>query len=238
MTLPRTLLLACFLLAPATVAHAELWGYVDEQGVAHFATQRLDERYSLFFRGKTALDAPATPPANEAFVHSRVYQYVTQSPNVVRFSPLIAAKSTSFGVDPDLVKAVVAAESAFNPDAVSDKGALGLMQVMPDTGTRYGVVSDKKRTLAQKLIDPTINVAVGARYLRDLLAMFDGDVDLALAAYNAGEQSARRYRPLLPPFPETQEYVKLVREFYELYRPPRPAPAARPAISLKPRMPR
>ena len=85
------------------------------------------------------------------------------------------------------MKAVVAVESAYEADAVSSKGALGLMQVIPETAARYGVTDDAKRTVAQKLKDPAINVSVGTRYLRDLLALFDNDVTLALAAYNAGE---------------------------------------------------
>ena len=131
----------------------------------------------------------------------------------------------------------MAVESAYDPDAVSGKGALGLMQVIPETGERYGVTGDQKRTLTQKLLDPAINVQVGTRYLRDLLALFSDDVALALAAYNAGENTVQRYDNQIPPFPETQEFVKLVQQFYALYRPPPPPrPAATPArITIPPR---
>ena len=101
------------------------------------------------------------------------------------------------------------------------------MQVMPDTGARYGVAGDRKRTLEQKLLDPDINVRIGTMYLRDLLALFADDLELALAAYNAGEQAVVHYANRIPPYPETREYVKLVQQFYELYRPP-PA-SAKPA---------
>jgi soluble lytic murein transglycosylase-like protein len=127
-------------------------------------------------------------------------------------------------VDPALVKAVIAVESAFEPAAVSPKGALGLMQLTPDTGARYGIVADKVRSAEQKLLDPAINLSIGTRYLRDLLALFANDLGLALAAYNSGEQAVRHYKQSIPPFPETQECVKLVRQFYALYRPPPAAP--------------
>jgi soluble lytic murein transglycosylase-like protein len=227
-TLPAACLLACVLAAPSGVARADLWGYLDADGVAHFATERLDERYQLFYKGETNVDAAArargAAPADGDFSHSRIFQYVTRHPNAAKFAPLIERNATSNGLDPALVKAVIAVESGFDPAAVSDKGALGLMQVAPETGARYGVAGDKTRSLREKLLDPPINVSVGTRYLRDLLALFGDDLGLALAAYNAGEDAVRRYQPAFPPFPETQEYVKLVRQFYALYRPAPPLP--------------
>lgn len=222
-------------------ARADLWGYLDEQGAAHFATEKLDDRYQLFFKGETNVDAAARARAEAAvpgaeLAHSRMYQYVTQNPNVVKFAPLIERNAKSNGIDPALVKAVIAVESAFEPKAISAKGALGLMQITSDTAVRYGVVSDKSRTAQQKLLDPAINLSVGTRYLRDLLALFANDLSLALAAYNAGEQAVFRYKQSIPPFPETQEYVKLVRQFYALYRPPPPAPT-RLLIPRRRRMP-
>jgi soluble lytic murein transglycosylase-like protein len=220
-------------------ARANLWGYLDEQGVAHFATEKLDERYQLFFKGETNVDAAArakaaAPPASEDFSRSRMYQYVTRHPNVAKFSPLIERDAKLNGLDPALVKAVIAVESAFDPAAVSPKGALGLMQLTLDTGARYGVVADKQRSAEQKLLDPAINLSIGTRYLRDLLALFANDLGLALAAYNAGEQTVQHYKQSIPPFPETQEYVKLVRQFYALYRPPPAIPPA-PARIMIPR---
>lgn len=235
--------IAATLIVLAGSAHADLWGYLDEQGVAHFATAKLDERYQLFFKGETNLDAAArakaaAPASNEEFSQSRMYQYVTAHPNVARFAPLIERNAKSNGLDPALVKAIIAVESAYDPGAISPKGALGLMQLTADTGARYGVVTDKFRSAQQKLLDPAINVSVGTRYLRDLMALFTGDLGLALAAYNAGEQAVRRYKQSIPPFPETQEYVKLVQQFYALYRPPPVPPApARLMIPRRRRMP-
>jgi soluble lytic murein transglycosylase-like protein len=221
-------LIAVALVVFAGSARADLWGYLDEQGGAHFATEKIDERYQLFFKGETNLDvaarAKAAPSASEDFSHSRMYQYVTQHPNVAKFAPLIERNAKLNRVDPALVKAMIAVESAFEPAAVSPKGALGLMQLTPDTGARYGIVADKVRSAEQKLLDPAINLSIGTRYLRDLLALFANDLSLALAAYNAGEQAVRHYKQSIPPFPETQECVKLVRQFYALYRPPPAAP--------------
>ena len=128
---------------------------------------------------------------------------------------------------------MIAVESAFDPDAVSPKGAVGLMQVMPDTGERWGVTGDAKRSVADKLAQPAINVRVGTRHLREMLARYAGDVVLALAAYNAGEGAVDRHGGV-PPYPETREYVKLVALFHDWYRPPAPAPAIVPAPPAAP----
>jgi soluble lytic murein transglycosylase-like protein len=222
-------------------ARADVWGYVDADGKAHVATEKLDDRYQLFFRGRTNADAPAVPIASDgpddALTRTAIYRRVVNHPNVERFAPLIARYAKQNQLDGALVKAVVAAESAFEPQAVSAKGALGLMQVIPETAARYGVTEDRHRTIAQKLFDPAINLQVGTRYLRDLLAMFAGDVPLALAAYNAGENTVLRYDRQVPPYPETQEYVRLVQQFQALYRPPAPAPVAAPAGPMRIRVP-
>ncbi len=108
-----------------------------------------------------------------------------------------------------LVHAVVTAESAYDPHALSSAGALGLMQLMPATAKRFGV-SDRK--------NPRANVYAGTRYLKQLLGMFDNDVRLALAAYNAGENAVIKYDNQIPPYPETQNYVRKVLKYYRQYR--------------------
>jgi soluble lytic murein transglycosylase-like protein len=221
--------LFCFC-AVAPGVWAEVWGYVDADGNAHVATEKLDERYQLFFKGKTTseLNPEATESADLAALReSSIYKRMVGHPNIRRYQALIDKNARARGLDAALVKAVIAVESAFEPAAVSTKGALGLMQVMPDTGARYGVAGDRKRTLEQKLLDPDINVRIGTMYLRDLLALFANDLDLALAAYNAGEQAVAHYANQIPPYPETREYVKLVQQFYDLYRPPVPKKPAR-----------
>ena len=229
--LPASLaLLLCFSAVAASV-RAEVWGYVDADGTAHVATEKLDDRYQLFFKGRTTAQlnsrAAADPADLAALRETSIYKRMVAHPNILRYQALIDKNARMRGLDAALVKAVIAVESAFEPAAVSAKGALGLMQVMPDTGARYGVASDRKRTLEQKLLDPDINVRIGTTYLRDLLALFADDLELALAAYNAGEQAVVHYANRIPPYPETREYVKLVQQFYELYRPPVPTKPAR-----------
>ena len=231
----RALALAVLVTAPAA-ARADLWAYVDESGRSHFATEPVDARYRLFFKGRSSLDpVPVPPPAPspvDAVRDHPVWKRVDGHPNVARFEPLVSRSAREFGLDPLLVKAVIAAESAFDPAAVSDKGAIGLMQVLPDTGERYGVAGDAKRSVADKLKEPAINVRVGARYLKDLLARFAGDVKLALAAYNAGEGVVERYGGV-PPFPETQEFVRLVGLLHAAWQPPAPPPARAPSAPAR-----
>ena len=221
--------IASLALFAGTHARAAVWGYIDDQGKAHIATEKLDDRYQLFFKGPTAAELAAKSKAadtkaSDAFVQSPIFRRLERHPNIKRYEPLIARYAQQHSVDAALVKAIVAVESGYEPSAVSNKGALGLMQVIPDTAARYGVADDAKRTLEQKLLDPAINISVGTRYLRDLLALFADDVTLALAAYNAGEGAVARYDNQVPPYPETQEYVKLVSQFYALYKPQPPPP--------------
>ena len=115
--------------------------------------------------------------------------------------------SQRHGVDPDLVWAVMKAESNFNPHARSRKGARGLMQLMPGTARQYKVLD---------LHDPAENINGGVRYLRVLLDRFDGNVRLAVAAYNAGPTTVERYRDI-PPYSETRRYVQRVFTYYQLY---------------------
>lgn len=118
--------------------------------------------------------------------------------------PLVHTACARQGLDCHLVHAIIDAESGFRNQARSPKGAMGLMQVMPATGQRYGVAR------ADALLDPATNLDVGTRYLRDLLALFGGRLDLAVAAYNAGEGAVIRHGRRIPPYPETQGYVRRV----------------------------
>ncbi|MFP5287090.1 MAG: lytic transglycosylase domain-containing protein [Thermoanaerobaculia bacterium] len=113
------------------------------------------------------------------------------------------------GIDSLLLAAIVDVESGFSPDAVSPRGAVGLMQILPSTGRAQGVKGD--------LLDPGVNVEAGSRYLRGLLDLYDGDLELALAAYNAGPTAVTRHAGM-PPFRETREYVRKVLARYERYQ--------------------
>lgn len=121
-----------------------------------------------------------------------------------RYANLIDRTALRYNLHPELLHAVIRAESAYNPSAVSSAGAIGLMQLMPATASRYNV-SD--------IYDPVQNVRGGAQYLRFLLNMFDHDLRLALAGYNAGENAVVKYGNRIPPYPETQKYVRKVMQF-------------------------
>ena len=129
--------------------------------------------------------------------------------DIRRFSSIIDVAARSHGVEAALVQAVITAESGFNPNAISRAGASGLMQLMPDTARRYGV---------RNIFDPVENIHGGVRYLRDLLAMFKGDMRLALAGYNAGENAVIRAGNNIPPYAETQNYVPKVIQYYHRFR--------------------
>jgi soluble lytic murein transglycosylase-like protein len=113
--------------------------------------------------------------------------------------------ATRYGVEPLLLFSVMSQESAFNSQAVSPKGARGLMQLMPETAARFGV---------KNIFDPEQNIHAGAQYLRFLLDLFDGNVSLALAGYNAGEGAVKKYGYVVPPYPETINYVRKIKRRY------------------------
>ena len=124
------------------------------------------------------------------------------------FDPLIFQAAKLHQVDPALIKAVIMAESGYNPKALSKKGARGLMQLMPRTAKWLGVVDS---------FNPEHNINGGVRYLKQLLKQFDGDVELALAAYNAGSRNVRQYNGV-PPFKATKFYITKVFKYYDIYK--------------------
>lgn len=217
-----TLALAGAWLAPA---QAELWGYVDEKGVAHFAPEKLDERYELFFRGGDDFDsrqASQTPRAVAVPTRStsKLLAYFDIAPGYKRVKHHLREASNEHGIDMELLQALIATESGFDVHAVSPKGAVGLMQIMPATAERYGVRGDAQAPVAKKLTDPRTNIRAGSRYLRDLIRMFPGQLELALAAYNAGEGAVQRAGNRIPNYRETQNYVKTVMQLYAMLKPP------------------
>jgi soluble lytic murein transglycosylase-like protein len=217
------LVAAPLLMLAAAPVRADIYGYIDKEGNAHFAAERLDARYRLFLRGNQPFDAadvlPGLDASGKTTVKPAILRYLEKHPNLKKYEPLVRQAAAEFALDPALLKAVMAAESGFNPKAVSSKGAIGLMQIMPATAERYGVQGDDKKTLMEKLTDPKINIRLGARYLRDLMTMFPNEQHLALASYNAGEGAVQKYRNTVPPYPETRNYVQVVSQFYRLYKP-------------------
>jgi soluble lytic murein transglycosylase-like protein len=151
-------------------------------------------------------------------VGSALDGFSTGDANVDRF---IVNAATRNGVDPVLIYSIMHRESSFKRFALSPKGARGLMQLMPATAARFGV---------RDIYDPQQNIEAGTRYVRFLLDMFDGDVRLALAGYNAGEGAVLKYGRRVPPYNETQEYVRRISERYALMRDPSTARVA-PRVS-------
>ena len=168
--------------------------------------------------GRSALAFNPQADAAAGAKAQRLVALINQSAAYRQVSALLQREATRHALDVELVKAVVAAESGFNARAVSPAGALGLMQVMPDTARMLGLQGDAKQTVEQKLTDPETNVRLGTRYLRQLLAQFRGRADLAVAAYNAGPGAVRR-RMAVPPYTETQNYVRTVLAIYQTLQP-------------------
>jgi hypothetical protein len=222
----RRLLLA-LALGASGAAHADIYGFVDSSGVTHFSTEAEDSRYQLFFKEGEhastiaphgATGAGGAAAADRSLMQSRLFQHVVETPNVAKYASMIDSVAKEQGQDPALLKSVIAVESGFEATAVSSKGAVGLMQVLPETAERYGLSADRNKTVAQKLCEPLTNLRIGAHYLKDLRVLF-GNLPLALAAYNAGENSVKRFNNEIPPFPETVSYVKVVQQFLAFYQP-------------------
>jgi soluble lytic murein transglycosylase-like protein len=179
-------------------ARADIFLYTDEDGAQHVTNIPGDARYQrVLSEGGTASAAPAATPAPP--------REPDRDLGRERYALPVAHAAADTGLPEGLLHAVIKAESNYNPEAVSHKGAVGLMQLMPETARRFGV-SDAR--------DPAANVLGGARYLKTLLAMFDADLALALAAYNAGPAAVLRSGRAVPPYAETQRYVPRVLELY------------------------
>ncbi len=181
-------LLGGLLLLAATHAEAQIYTFVDSRGVTHFSNVPNDPRY-------VAIRQPR-----------RIQESRPSVPQYVGYDGLILLTAREQGVSPALVKAVIAAESLFDTDAVSHKGAQGLMQLMPTTALQLGVADP---------FSADQNVRGGVRYLREMLDRY-GDMGRALAAYNAGPSAVDRYRGI-PPYPETRAYVQRVMTYYRHY---------------------
>ena len=201
--------LAAVLLVSGGTAGADLYGYVDEKGVAHLSPVPLHEGYYLFkkepepVQNEPAAVIPAFPlPAAARTAH-------INPAHRKQYAPMVTAVARKYKLDVALLHAVITVESGYNPNAQSPRGAIGLMQLMPETATRYAV---------KNIWDPGDNLSGGAQYLRDLLVLFNNNVSLALAAYNAGEAAVVQAGNQIPPFSETRSYVPRVLAHYASYR--------------------
>jgi len=183
------------------IAHADAY-FSDRNGVIYLTDNPVDENFDVIATAPVAevILAPAggdvssiqTQPANGS--HSA-------------YAEVVAGAARRSGVDSNLIHAVIKAESNYNPKAVSAKGAIGMMQLMPATAKVYGAANP---------YDPVQNIAAGTRYLSYLMTLFRNDLHLVLAAYNAGEGTVSRYGNRVPPFPETITYVRKVLSDYQV----------------------
>jgi soluble lytic murein transglycosylase-like protein len=169
---------------------ADIYKFIDNDGRIYYTDKPKNGLYKRIIRTRPVNYAAALPFAGL---------------NKKKFADLIAEAANRHQVDVNLLHAVIQAESAYDAGAISSAGAVGLMQLMPDTARRYGVVNRN---------DPVQNIDGGTHYLKDLLKMFDSKLHLAVAAYNAGEGAVIRYNNSIPPYPETQNYVKTVLALY------------------------
>ena len=177
-------------ISTANVANADIFKYVDEEGVLHLTNVPTDHKvkYVLILKEKRIL--------------------FNANIDVTKYDELITKAASKFKLDSALIKAIIKAESNFNHRAVSPVGAQGLMQLMPSTASALKVDDS---------FHPEKNIEGGARYLRYLINTYKGDLTLALAAYNAGEKAVAKYNYNVPPYRETQNYVKRVLSFYKSY---------------------
>ncbi len=199
-----SLLFAFSVLTFSAFTWADLYGYVDDNGRAHMSTIQLDERYKLFQR---SVAKPNDRKRTVAVVGPKMPKVSQRTYSL--YNKQILKVGKKYGLDPALLHAVILAESRYNADAISRRGAIGLMQLMPDTAARYKVAD---------AFDANQNIRGGAQYLSYLLKLFDGDLELAIAAYNAGEGAVIRNGRKIPPYPETVAYVPKVMAFYRKYQ--------------------
>ncbi|MBW2653491.1 MAG: lytic transglycosylase domain-containing protein [Deltaproteobacteria bacterium] len=167
---------------------ADIYMYVDSSGIAHFSNVPTSPDYKLYIKEK--------PQTNKS-------EFSTQ-----KYDDIIKTAQKKYGVEFSLIKAVIEVESGFNPKAVSKKGAKGLMQIMPD---------NFKTLLVEDPFNPSQNIMGGTLYLQRLLRRYEYKLSLVLAAYNAGPEAVDRYKQI-PPYPETQEYVRKVMKTYSQYK--------------------
>jgi soluble lytic murein transglycosylase-like protein len=181
----------------AREAAADIYKFVDTDGRVYYTDEPRNSLYKRIIKSKTV----KYPTFSNYHAKARTYK----GANKQKFADLIEQTAYRHHVDAKLVHAVIQTESAYNELAQSPKGAVGLMQLMPDTARRFGV-TDRS--------DPDQNVDGGTRYLKYLINMFTPNIDLAVAAYNAGENAVLRHNNSIPPYPETQNYVKQVLALY------------------------
>ncbi|MGD9042508.1 MAG: lytic transglycosylase domain-containing protein [Desulfobacterales bacterium] len=178
------------LIAFVASVHADIYMYIDDNGVMHFtnAPTSNQHEYKVYIKERASVS--------------------TKFHTTDKFDKLISNASKEFNVDSRLLKAMIKAESDFDPRAISRKGAMGLMQIMPENFKMLNIDNP---------FDPWQNIRAGARYFKELYERFNGKLALSLAAYNAGPTAVDRYKSI-PPYQETEEYVRRVLRYYRTFK--------------------
>jgi soluble lytic murein transglycosylase-like protein len=192
---PTIFLVAAVLIAGAAGAHPNIYTYLDASGVRHYTDVPDNNRYRLLSM------------SSQDLTQSGDHYNPALLARATRYDAIIENAAVSSAVEANLLRAVIVVESGFNSRAVSKRGAVGLMQLMPATANRFGV---------SNLYDPKQNIRAGALYLKFLMDRFGQNVRLALAAYNAGEDAVERNGGQIPPFSETMAYVPRVLKVYQM----------------------
>jgi soluble lytic murein transglycosylase-like protein len=178
---------------------AAIYSYADENGVLHFSNAPTSTRYRY---------AGPESSMHASIYYSGYYPGYYPGSRMNTYDDIIREASLHHGMQFELIKAMIHAESNFNPKAISQAGAIGLMQIMPNNLNNFGI-SDP--------FDPRDNIMGGTRYLKQLMKKYNSDLSLSLAAYNAGPGAVDKYQDI-PPFPETKDYVEKVLTYYSFYR--------------------
>jgi soluble lytic murein transglycosylase-like protein len=187
------LLVALLPVTMAAPAHAGIFAFTDDQGTVHYSNVPVDTRF------RPVISVPDAGRPTDGQLLQRSEQYAN----------MIEGAARANGLEPALVRAVLVAESGGDPHAISRRGARGLMQLMPATARRYGV---------RDVFDPEQNIRAGSHYLRDLIDRYSSDLELVLAAYNAGPAAVDQHGGSIPPIKETLQYVPRVLQIYEHLR--------------------
>jgi len=191
----------CCLTGMVQSVRADVFAYTDAEGTTHYTNEPTGKKFTK------VVEAFRQPQSAVPFSDSGFKGKAST------YAQVIEEVALDIGVDQALVHAVITAESCYDPAAVSKAGAKGMMQLMPDTAKRYGVKNP---------LDANDNIRGGVRYLRDLLDMFDNDLELAVAAYNSGENAVMRHGMQVPPYKETRAYVPKILRIYKQYAAQRP----------------